>query len=406
MSLSVIDVMDPASLASMPGDFSAVGEDGSTVYLQSLGAAWVDAKDENGKQLAVRPGSAGLTLDLKSQAAANSDKLGSTPEMWSFNEASGKWELESVPMKVNGELAPTSGMPGPGAGSDSDQEYKGGFGKKGKKGKKKAGSYKPNQLETGCMSPEDFKKAIQSSGEKTISSNLTKIGYINCDLAYHHPQRAVMLTGLVVNGQEKPCPDMQLWGVGRDYQGRTPDATDSNGKFGAMIAQFDSDVDIEVHVRKPVEGDSKMEVYFDHNDWRKSCAKKELKLLPGRYKKNDKLIGGQPMWELLQEKDGKDPQKQPIPITIQWSQERRQWHHKLGERTMFVKDADDNSSPPYGEGWRPSADLQSHTSADVTSVAILPSYERPTKVHKQIVGPFKTGPPGEFVDVGQIIVEV
>eukprot|EP00746_Dinoflagellata_sp_MGD_P033929 gnl/MRDRNA2_/MRDRNA2_181019_c0_seq1.p1 gnl/MRDRNA2_/MRDRNA2_181019_c0~~gnl/MRDRNA2_/MRDRNA2_181019_c0_seq1.p1 ORF type:complete len:415 (+),score=59.81 gnl/MRDRNA2_/MRDRNA2_181019_c0_seq1:96-1247(+) len=383
--------MDPASLASMPGDFSAIGEDGSTVYLQSLGAAWVDAKDENGKSVVVHPGSAGLTLDLKSQAIANCDKLGSTPEIWSFNEALGKWELESVPMKVNGQLAPTTGLPtsrplsqvSSYCGEGEEDEYD--------------GSYNPNALATGCMSPEKFKKAIQSSGEKSISTNITKIGYINCDLAYHHPQRAVMLTGLIMNSQGKPCPGMQLWSVGRDYQGRTPDTTDSNGKFGAMIAQFDSDVDIEVHVKKLGEGDSKMDVFFDHNDWQHSSAKEELRLLPGQYKSNGNAVGGQPVWELQRKEDVKN---EVPPITIQWCQERRQWHHKLGDRIMFVKDADDNPTAPFGEGWRPSSTLQS------IAVAILPVYERATMLHKQMVGPFKTGPPGEFVDVGQITVEI
>merc|ERR1719191_1213376 len=173
VSLSVIDAMDPASLASMPGDFSAVGADGSTVYLQSLGAAWVDAVDEKGQQLAVRPGSAGLTLDLKSHAAADSDKLGAIPEMWSFNEASGKWEMESVPMKLDGELAPTSGSiaTGEAEGEDSDGEKKfyrkkGKYGKKGKMG----GNYNPNSVSKGCMSAEDFKKKGKMGGNYNPNS--------------------------------------------------------------------------------------------------------------------------------------------------------------------------------------------------------------------------------------------
>merc|ERR1712100_891798 len=51
LSLSVIDVTDPAGLASMPGDFSAVGADGEEVLLQSLGAARIGATDETGQQL-------------------------------------------------------------------------------------------------------------------------------------------------------------------------------------------------------------------------------------------------------------------------------------------------------------------------------------------------------------------
>lgn len=405
VSFSVIDAMDPASLASMPGDFSAVGADGSTVYLQSLGAAWVDAVDEKGQQLAVRPGSAGLTLDLKSHAAADSDKLGAIPEMWSFNEASGKWEMESVPMKLDGELAPTSGSiaSGEAEGEDSDGEKKfyrkkGKYGKKGKIG----GNYNPNSVSKGCMSAEDFKKKMQSSGQKSISSNITKLGYINCDIAYDHPTTAVMMAGVVLNSQGQPFPNTQLWSVGRNYQGRCADATDSAGKFGALIAQFDSDVDIEVHIRKPIEGDSKMEVYFDHRDWKKSSARKELEELPGYYKWNGAVVGGQPVWELQRSKYLSPKEKEELPsVTIEWLQERRQWHHKLGIDIMFIKDADDIPASPFGTGWRPGPAL----GTDAGLIALLPTYARPMKVHKYLVGPFKTGAPGQFTDVGTIVVD-
>lgn len=49
--LSVIDVTDPQSLASMPGDFSAVTADGAEVMLESLGAAWINATDDKGEEL-------------------------------------------------------------------------------------------------------------------------------------------------------------------------------------------------------------------------------------------------------------------------------------------------------------------------------------------------------------------
>ena len=53
VQLSVIDVTDPKSLASMPGDFSAIGPDGQEVMLESLGAAWINATDEKGEELEV-----------------------------------------------------------------------------------------------------------------------------------------------------------------------------------------------------------------------------------------------------------------------------------------------------------------------------------------------------------------
>merc|ERR1712039_134020 len=100
VSLSVIDVTDPAGLASMPGDFSAIGEDGQEVMLQSLGAAWIGATDEAGQALRVSDGS-GVTLDLRTEARANAEKVGNVPEMWSFNETTGNWEIEATEMKVN-----------------------------------------------------------------------------------------------------------------------------------------------------------------------------------------------------------------------------------------------------------------------------------------------------------------
>ena len=59
VNLSVIDVTDPMSLASMPGDFSAIGQDGAEVMLESLGAAWINATDEKGEELQV-----GLSVEV------------------------------------------------------------------------------------------------------------------------------------------------------------------------------------------------------------------------------------------------------------------------------------------------------------------------------------------------------
>ncbi|CAE7254092.1 unnamed protein product, partial [Symbiodinium pilosum] len=101
VSLSVIDATDPASLASMPGDFSAVGADGESVMLESLGAAWIGAVDAKGEALEVCEDSPGFTLDIHTTARANAAKLGVTPEMWSFDEASGKWQLEVSDMAIN-----------------------------------------------------------------------------------------------------------------------------------------------------------------------------------------------------------------------------------------------------------------------------------------------------------------
>lgn len=411
VSLSVIDASDPASLASMPGDFSAVGADGSTVYLQSLGAAWVGALDEHGRELVVGPGSEGITLDLRSTATANASKLDTLPEMWIFYSASGKWELEPAAMKLDGQPAPNSARPARSTtateGSASENRPSGPKfgGKKGKKAKKTGSSYKPegSVLETGCMSPEEFRAAVQREGEKSFSATVTKLGYINCDLAYHHPQRAVMLTGRVLSAQGDPVPGLQLWSVGRDYCGRTPDVTDTQGKFGAMIAQFDSEVDVEVSFCVEVVGDSKLEVYFESlKGWRGSSMSQELKrlleLLPGQYMQAADSVEGYPSWERRLKKMGKEQEQ--VAARILWYQPRRQWQHLVGDVLACVRDEDDSPRTPFGAGWR----LAPSLSAELGERIAPPTYQRPVAIQKKLFGPFRTGPPGDFVEIGDLLL--
>jgi len=277
-----------------------------------------------------------------------------------------------------------------------------GKGKK-KKGYYKKGDYMPEgtELIEGCMSPDAFRNAIQRGGTKSLSTNLTKLGYINCDLAYHHPQRAVMLTGIVLDASRSPIPGCQLWGVGKDYNGRTPDVTDSNGKFGAMISQFDSQVDIEVHLKKHVSVDDKIEVYFNNHAWYRAASRDSTTLLsnlPGRYvqSKGDLL-----QWEKKSTSD-KDP-----TAKIVWCQARRQWHHLINDEPIYIKHEEAvEPKAPFGTGWQLSSSAQSSLARDPKLLSVLspPLYERPVVIEKRIFGAFSTGPPGEFVDVGELLV--
>jgi len=383
VQLSVIDVADPASLASMPGDFSAISEDGSVVFLQSLGAAWIGAFDSGGKELAVRSGSEGVALDLKSTASCDPAKLDTDPEMWVFNENSGKWELEDIPMKVNG----TPSTPEP-VSPKQKVASKGRM--RGKKKMKAVDGTRTDLLEGGCMTADAFRKAVSATGAKSITTNLTKLGYINCDLAYHHPQRAVMLTGRVIDSNGCPVKCVQLWSVGKDYAGRTPDVTDNEGKFGTMIAQFDSSVDIEVLVRRELPGHQRIEVYFANAQWKQSSSAEQLKALYGEYK----LVGpenGQPCWK----------HQKRIDVRISWNPTRRRWENVVGSKIMFVKSMSDSEPGlPYGGEWH----ANSVFTGDVLGVH-PPSYEKATVVKTEVKGPFKTGPPGEFVDVGELVVD-
>lgn len=388
VSLSVIDVNDPAGLASMPGDFSAISADGSTVMLQSLGAAWINAADEAGQTLEVNQESEGVVLDLQTEATATAGKLESLPEMWSFNELTGKWELEPSAMKLDGEPAPNVARP---AGAGSAVEVEEGsvkyYGKK--KGKRKE-DYDPTRTVGSSMSAETFMTKIAQEGKKSISAPVKKMGYINCDIVYHSPTSAVMLKGLVLDSRREPMPSAQMWSSGRDYKGRCADITGAGGRFGSLIAQFDSEVDVEVHYGKPVNSDDKVEVHFDDPRQVRKLTGDLYALIsevPGQYVKDGSLAcNGQPGW-LKKQADAKN-------ISIVWNKNRRRWENQVDGKVAFYKVVGDEADLPFGSGW-----------SSLTGTPIVPNYTRAIKVLKQTFGPFRTGPAGELVDIGELVTE-
>mmetsp|Transcript_35166 Transcript_35166/g.98740 ORF Transcript_35166/g.98740 Transcript_35166/m.98740 type:complete len:763 (-) Transcript_35166:29-2317(-) len=396
VSLAVIDVTTPEGLAAMPGDFSAIGEGGCEVMLQSLGAAWVGAVDEGGRQLQVRDGSS-YTLDLQTEAKANASKMDAVPEMWSFDETSGKWLLEPSEMKINGEAAPNKARPsGSSAAAVSAAQgpkIKGGK-KKGMKGKMKGYAYDPSGgVVTGCMSPEAFQTQVAASGRKSLAAEVTKMGYINCDLAYHHPQRAVMLQGLVLDSKREPMASVQLWATGRDYQGKCPDATGPDGRFGAMIAQFDSEVDVEVQFRRESSREDAIEVCYKQDEKPsrkdKSLNHKLLEEVPGQYKKTSETQGGRPVWA----REGRGSKLSEGRIA--WNEPRRRWESLVDGQVAFTFSPGDEPGPPFSGGWVPTP---------AVGEVFAPKYSRPLDILSQSFGPFKTGDPGQFVDVGEIVV--
>jgi len=253
--------------------------------------------------------------------------------------------------------------------------------------------YDPEEdgIVSGCMSPEAFMEQVARDGKKSVAAEVTKLGFINCDLAYHHPQRAVMLQGLVLDSKKEPMVNVQLWASGRDYEGKCPDVTGPDGRFKAMIAQFDSEVDIEVQYRKPSTSDDVVEVFFpkDKRPSKKTARYEDLRQIPGPYKKQKDLENGQPVW--LQKWDGKQ-------IKIRWESKRRRWQNlivsdvTMAEEIMFMLQADDDPGLPFSDGWIPSSGVDS----------IAPSYTRSYDIFSSMFGPFKTGEPGKFVDVGEL----
>jgi len=364
-----------------------------------LGAAWIGATDEQGTKLEVREGSK-YTLDLHTKAKANAEKLGTLPEMWSFDETSGKWMLEPSAMKVDGTDAPNAARPAPAdpAGYSSGSRVRGA---KSRGKKKKAYEYDPTEGPvTGCMSPEDFMKRVAQDGEKSLSAEVSKLGYINCDLAYHHPQRAVMMKGLVLNGKQQPMPEVQIWGTGRDYHGRTPDATAADGRFSALIAQFDSEVDVEVQFGKARADDEKIDVYFPRDKRTRIQdipLAKLVRQVPGQYHQEGES-DGLPLWVKQDVPQGRRDEKPSPPSTISWDQARRRWLISVGNEVVFLFCAGDEPGTPCAEdSWQVVPSL--------AEIVHPPIVARATEVMTAKFGPFKTGPPGEFVDVGELVVD-
>jgi len=128
VSLSVIDATKPEDLAAMPGAFKGRALNGSEVQMASLGAAHVGATDvASGEPLQVTAGEE-LTLTLPSAAAVDLEVLDEAPSLWSFDDKSGVWVQESVPLIVDGVELPAPGTPLAGAvrasGTGIDQQDK------------------------------------------------------------------------------------------------------------------------------------------------------------------------------------------------------------------------------------------------------------------------------------------
>jgi hypothetical protein len=405
VSLAVIDVTDPAQLASMPGDFSAVGKDGTKVYLQSLGAAWVGATDTDGRELVLRDDAEGVTLDLKSNATADLAKLGEAVEAWSFNKVTGKWELEQTELKLDGETLPNSAAKVPDEDYSKEELFRS------KKGKKRPMDYAPAASSSyrSTVTPSRFLETIARSGVKSLSTNLKKMDYFNFDVPYARPTTAVLLTGILLDAMRKPFTDCQIWSVGQDYHGRCADTTDSTGKFGALVGQFRSSIRIEVQSKRVVTDEKIVEVYFKpritNKDWQKlqGTTKAPLEQLPGKYVRST----DNPLEWVNERGVRKDDVNKRAKIT--WCQARRQWHHLVDGQVFFVKSVDTSSEPglPYGTDWQLASGALSLWSADPAAQSVLrpPNYARQIAIDRAYVGPFATGEAGKILDIGEQVVD-
>ena len=188
-----------------------------------------------------------VVLDLHTQAKT-STKLGATPEMWSFDSDSGKWKLEAADMELDGIPAQNSMRLTARATETEETVVPKARPRKSKKRmpKERVGEYDPDRIVESWITPEKFMEILAKEGEKSIAAPVKKLGYWNVDMAYSSPNKAVLLQGAVLNSNKKVMPDLQIWANGKDYYGRSPDKTAADGRFSALMVQFDSSVDIQV----------------------------------------------------------------------------------------------------------------------------------------------------------------
>lgn len=194
-----------------------------------------------------------VVLDLHTQAKANAEKLGATPEMWSFDTETGKWKLEAADIEIDGIPAENSMRRTAREVETTERtELRRARPRKKKMGprdrKLDSADYDPDRAreQESWITPEKFMEMLGKEGEKSLAAPVKKLGFWNVDIMYKIPGSAVLLQGVVVDAKKQPVPDLQIWATGVDYYGRSPDKTAPDGRFSALMVQFDSSVDIKV----------------------------------------------------------------------------------------------------------------------------------------------------------------
>ena len=88
ISVTPINVFDPAAVPTAPGDFTAIATDGKIVQLQSYGMFDVQAADAEGRPLSVAPGvELPFTLRLPDRQRPPGETIG----LYRFDQAAGRW---------------------------------------------------------------------------------------------------------------------------------------------------------------------------------------------------------------------------------------------------------------------------------------------------------------------------
>eukprot|EP00929_Paragymnodinium_shiwhaense_P053844 TRINITY_DN2699_c0_g1_i3.p1 TRINITY_DN2699_c0_g1~~TRINITY_DN2699_c0_g1_i3.p1 ORF type:complete len:302 (+),score=57.44 TRINITY_DN2699_c0_g1_i3:300-1205(+) len=280
----------------------------------------------------------------------------------------GKWKLEKQATLLVDEqrVAPGAGT----AQADSDEDY---GGKKKVKGRSKKGARPAGPI----MTQEAFKQMVLKPGAK-MATIVDKMGWWNVDAAYSAPTTAVMMSGRILDSHGQNVVNTQLWSVGMDYKGRAADITDSEGKFSSLLAQFKSQVKIEVHTKHKIETDAEIRVSYSREEWRQVDGSKHYLML-GETRS-------------AQYQKGRDS-----TARIEWNPDRRRWQHVLNDgKVVFVKQEAKPTSP-LGMGWA----TLSLLAGDKYAVP-APEYDYNVKVKKVTLGPFLTNDAGEVRDLGTL----
>lgn len=253
ISTATIDPSDESSLASMPGDFSALSIDGHRGTLRSFGAYYFSAADANGTALDLNP-AAPVSVEWPLSVPLDTcDKGVQPPCAWSFDAATGKWmQHGETTLEVDGVRLPAPGTAefvalgkplAPGTAVDATAGAA-----RGKKWKGKGG---PNSKSTAAI--VDAVREILE-GRATIKSlknlHIGFNGWCNVDSMLNNPQELpCLLRGRLADWADssEPWRSSQIDAVGASYASRARARVQSDGAFEIAV-QPNSTVKLEVNV--------------------------------------------------------------------------------------------------------------------------------------------------------------
>merc|ERR1712190_673204 len=97
------------------------------------------------------------------------------------------------------------------------------------------------------------------------------------------------------------------------------------------------------------------------------------------------LMNGQPVWVKTFGKNTR----------IAWNEKRRRWETLVNDEVTYILPTGDEPGLPFSNGWM----LTSNVGETFT-----PQYSRSLDILSHKFGPFKTGEPGQFVDIGELVL--